>query len=216
MGIDAEMFARVRSPITEADVKLAAWDLCATFGAERFWDFKPPLHIVERWEQDGPDIEPQPNEVFVRVMLGTRYYGKGYERGDLPLIVSVAEWLEQRFPGCEVWYGGDSSGVCAERFNTAARDEMKRHYYAHGHAPYVGGFGRGIGGERPSNRPSPCARCVPGRDKHETGWGPTGSLLLHCAGCGKYFGTRDGGETWTEGKNSDEAWRRPAHPLIKE
>jgi hypothetical protein len=72
------------------------------------------LAIVDEWEQDGPTIWPEGGETFVKCNLWTRYYGPGYERGDIVSILAIAKWLKKAFAPCEVWYGGDSSGVVAE------------------------------------------------------------------------------------------------------
>ncbi len=138
MGIDAEMFARTCEPITEQQVKRLAFEACARFGKSKFLISRPgefsfwpngrrALEIVALYEQDGPDIEPAAGETFVRAHLKTRYWGPGYERGDLPFLLAFASWLERKIPACEVWYGGDSSGVCAVRFDHTERSRMLDH-----------------------------------------------------------------------------------------
>jgi len=50
----------------------------------------------------------------------------------------VAEWLERRVPECVVWYGGDSSGICAELFDTPARKKLLEHFASeNGHEDVV-------------------------------------------------------------------------------
>ena len=63
------------------------------------------------------------------------YYNVGYERGDLPEFVAVAEWLEQQIAGCRVLYGEDSSGECFP-FDTQIREELMSYYKQVGHEPY--------------------------------------------------------------------------------
>lgn len=46
-------------------------------------------------------------------------------------------WLRRRFPGGEVWYGGDSSGICAELMTDERLRRLDDHFYAHGRRPYV-------------------------------------------------------------------------------
>lgn len=123
------------------------------------------------WTQDGPPIFSTPGEQFIRVHLWTRYYGPGYERGAWPVIRATAEWLERHVPGCTVYYGGDSSGICAEPLHAAARDYLNAHYLTHGHEPYRGG--RGLA-------PILCDFCL--RGMHDVGGGQ-GQRFWHCDGC---------------------------------
>lgn len=76
MGIDAEMFVRAKREVSDDEIKVIAWDMCAVFGADNFWDFSGPLSRIDIYEQDGPNIEPEQGEVFLRVRPATRYYGK--------------------------------------------------------------------------------------------------------------------------------------------
>lgn len=145
MGIDAEMFVRTKTKVTPE--LLREWH-CALGSAfhEHLWMFgthenKVPeelfLFPVKRWEQDGPDIKPKPGETFLRLRPKSRYYGEGYERGDFPTLKSIAEFLEILIPDSEVWYGGDSSGVCAAPFGREQREELLRHFVKHQHSPYL-------------------------------------------------------------------------------
>jgi hypothetical protein len=63
------------------------------------------------------------------------------ERGNLPDYIAVANWLEVRIPGCSVFYGGDSSGICAEPFDARSRAKYWDHFCRYGHRPYTGAFG---------------------------------------------------------------------------
>ena len=68
-----------------------------------------PLLYLPREDYDLAQMEGKLG-FLLNVNIATEYYGVGYERGHLPLLVSIAEWLEQRLPGCRVLYGEDSSG----------------------------------------------------------------------------------------------------------
>ncbi len=149
MGVDAQMFIRTRETITEERLKILSWQICESFGSTWFlvsrpgeWSWLPEgrraLTLCERYEQDGPDILPEPGESFVEVHLSCRYYGPQYERGPLPIILAIARWLRSHIHG-EVWYGGDSSGFCAEPM---IDDALWGHFAEVGHRPYVGYFNR--------------------------------------------------------------------------
>lgn len=202
MGIDAEMFIRTKRhprPLTGQGLRDIGRRLCSMYGHENFRldrDFleyeEDPVarkklaarHIiypVDKWEQDGPDILPEQGEFFYRIAIATRYYGVGYERGDLPFIIGVAEALEHMVPGCEVWYGGDSSGVLAEFFGPLERHRLIEHFYRHDHAPYT---------RRPNPfrtpdlndlHPPECSLCR--YPMNRTGFGP--DFALYSCECGE-------------------------------
>lgn len=146
MGIDAEMFVRTKEPVTQEQVKSWAYHLGSSFGSNRFWiwheDKRHCLQIVDEYKQDGDSIYPEPGETFIRVYPATRYYDKGYERGDLPFLIMLAEWLEKIIPGAEVWYGGDSSGYLASKFDEDARGRMFLYFCEVAHHPYHNGYSR--------------------------------------------------------------------------
>lgn len=197
MGIDAQLLVRTTDKVSQKQVQDAAYDMAEAFGVDHFWITRPIdgagahhcLQIVEVYTQDGPDILPKPGETLIEVSLWTRYYGPGYERGDLPLILAVAYWLEKRFPGAAVWYGGDSSGVLAEPFGLAEREVYWSHFCENGHKPYRGGWGQEIKKD--------CDFCC--KLMVQAGWGAN-YALLYCPGCGLRLESRDGGANWTEEK----------------
>lgn len=144
------------------------------------------------WTQDGDSILAEPGETLLEVSLWSRYYGVGYERGDLLGICAICEWIETNMQPCEVWYGGDSSGVLAEPFPEHKRAELRRHLYSQQGRDYFAYFD-----ERGSFPvPKPCGLCVPGENRfNRCGFGPN-YVAASCGGCGKTFETRDNGSTW--------------------
>lgn len=158
MGIDAEILVRVRGRqnwLTEDQVARLAYSISEAIGHESFFttNERRALHIVgphmDEYEddpghkgkvvyhQDGPTIVADDDEQFIRVNLWGRYYGRGYERGNWPELCMIMQWLERRIPGSEVWYGGDSSGVCLEHFDADKRREVTNHWIDHGREPYT-------------------------------------------------------------------------------
>jgi len=166
---------------------------------EDYPDFTPEDRVPGKlWTQDEDPIKAVKDEWFLEVNLWTRYYGVGYERGDLMTICSVAEWCELNIPNCEVWYGGDSSGVLAAPFTEAERTKLKKHYYSQNGWDYYGQgmFGR-FARESDKAHPEPCGLCIGAGSFSQYGSGPQWSAV-HCASCGKSFETRDQGQTWTK------------------
>jgi hypothetical protein len=189
MGIDAEMFVKRRGqPLTDAELLDASYWLCSTLGAEHFFitdkdsygDAHHALSAVSVWEQDGPDIQPENGEQFIRVHLWSRYYGPGYERGNWMLLRTTIEWLQRRWPDCEVWYGGDSSGSCVEHMTTERVAEFDKLFFSQGREAYTHHKGwSAFGGATVV-----CPTC-----NHETSntGGGGGESFHYCGGCGAEF-----------------------------
>lgn len=218
MGIDAEMFVRIRGAVPDAKVRLLRTRMVSAFGADRFWIFRddahpdrpapidhqeewPPQHAMERvavYEQDGPDIVPEPGETFLRVYPATRYYGVGYERGDLGFLCNLASWLEAATGGV-VWYGGDSSGVTAKPFGPAERAALWDYFCTKGHDPYRAEWG--ALGDAHDSTPMLCTFCeVP---MTRNGWGQT-YVGYDCYGCGERLESRDNGVTFTRKRDREK------------
>ncbi len=153
------------------------------------------------YTQDGDDVLAAPGEYLLQVSLWTRYYGEGYERGDILTLCAIAEWIEANMQPCEVWYGGDSSGVCIEPFGEPRRMELRRHLFGQKGRDYFKSSGWGFS---TPPMPKPCGLCVPGEERRQQyGSGMNGQYAaVSCAGCGKNFETHDGGTTWAERKDA--------------
>ena len=202
MGVDARMFVRLKGQenwLAERDVVKTAYYLASTIGPGNFYItldsdlVSRPHHCLEimependdgeldptgrvYWSQDGPDIEPDADEQFVQVHLSSRYYGEGYARGDWPTIRVIAEWLAIRFPKGEIWYGGDSSGICAEHLTSERIAELTAFFLATGRKTYTR-----YPGFCEYSTP-PCIHCrVPMID---TGGG-NDARFLYCDGCNR-------------------------------
>lgn len=64
-----------------------------------------------------------------------RYYGPGYERGNLPAIYTCLRYLLAQTDITELRYGGDTYEV----YEPVTREDVEAlmdHYLAHGHRPY--------------------------------------------------------------------------------
>lgn len=165
----------------------------------RYRENDDPAPGTEYREDSDTPIKANQGECLLKLSLFGRYYGPGYERGDILTYCAIAEWLEINIPGCEVWYGGDSSGVCAEPFHELKRRELRKHLFSGNGRDY---FKRGWM-ETSSVRPKTCSLCPGGKYcGSQFGSGMHDQYAaFHCAGCGKSVETRDGGNTWTEKKD---------------
>lgn len=187
MGVDAQMFVKTKQKLSANDVRALSVHAFAAFGSSilsvtrpgefSFWpEGRHALELIEAYGQDGPDITPKVGEQFIAVNLAGRYYGPGYERGPLHDYIAVASWLEHHIPDAKVFYGGDSSGICAESFGETDRRAFLLHFNEHGHAPYRHDWSDGKG------RPPLCDFCS--QDYTQNGQGPEGWAAFYCHGCG--------------------------------
>lgn len=159
------------------------------------------------YTQDGPYLFADENETFYTVGIWTRYYGPGYERGDLMFLCSLAEWIETNIPDCEVWYGGDSSGVTIELFDEAARRELKEHFYGHdGRNYYKRNLMLNLASTNTLAKLQPCTACKPeGIDVNPYMWSQSMCVGAHCPGCGKSFLYSIENEEWVVAEDKDSA-----------
>lgn len=221
MGIDAKMLVRgvARTTATPEWIKLMSARLAREVGENHFFQDRKngrgALHLTNHYEgddeifdgsvyhQDGPEIHARLGEALLEVSLWTRYYGVGYERGDLIAICAVAEWLEYNIPECTVWYGGDSSGVSAQPFGREKREELKKHLYSvHGQNYFMDSkWGMSEKLDLPIKD---CQLCAPKYYRlQQFGYGGN-YAAYHCAVCGFYCATRDHGQTWITAESQEE------------
>jgi hypothetical protein len=203
MGVDAEMFVRLkgRDKWLKPEHELAAaYELASTIGADNFvvnfseTDGKLPsgghhaLSIVRPIKDKadardnglGSEIIAAPDEQFIRVHLWTRYYGPSYARGNWPVIRMTMEWLQLRFPEAEIWYGGDSSGICAEHMTADRIKEFNDFFLESGRKTYQRAFtSLGLDGAPPA---CPCCLTV----TNNCGGG-SDCGFFYCDGCGQKF-----------------------------
>lgn len=97
MGVDVNLY--VTGDVTDdevARVNALLLDRCPQF--------------VDDWTGEGVVFGPADayDEPRWQVSTMSRYYGKGYERGDWPKICGAIMLLRLALPGRDVHYGGDS------------------------------------------------------------------------------------------------------------
>jgi len=201
MGIAARILVKLSQSATidDREVLRASYRLASTIGHEAFVisdshhaisiitpytdedGYAPELEGLTVWQQDGPEIIARDGEQFLEVNLFSRYYGPGYKRGDWLRLRGIIEWLRRRFPTGSVWYGGDSSGVCASEMDDEALKEIDDVFYASGRYGYTHPKYRGQDGD------VTCPRCQEGT----ANTGGEGDKSFHyCFGCGTSFVAR--------------------------
>jgi len=90
-----------------------------------------PLTTVPRANYKYMPVKDE-SGVWLDVNLWKAYYGPGYTRGTPELFVECAEWLEQRLPGCEIYYGHDVNDENVSRFDIRARNQLLELYRKQG------------------------------------------------------------------------------------
>ena len=109
MPVAAVMYVYIEEYRADSLVAELGADLIRQFDLDDDFYRGGPLVYLPREDYDRAHIVGEPGYLLNLNIRGP-YYNVGYERGDLTLFVSIAEWLEQKMPGCRVLYGEDSSG----------------------------------------------------------------------------------------------------------
>ncbi len=124
------------------------------------------------------------------------------------LHLAVAEWLEARIPDGTVWYGGDSSGVCAKPLERHVKNRLWEHFVEHGHHPYNNHFDndgvRPVADPHNPGQPRPVCEFCGGEPMMRNGWGKD-YAAFHCEGCGDRVVRKDGEERWQSRGELDKA-----------
>lgn len=198
MGVDAEMYAEIDETITPEQILEVSRRLVDCFGTGTLWlrdEFADYLMGIPAKGQTKPHalipvtesdyLTAAPGKRLVMVMLGCRYYGKGYERGPFHDIAAIARFLRSTWPTGRVFYGGDSGDTLEEWTDEFERD-LWDHFVKNGHRPYRAYFSDN------EIRPPTCDRClVP---MLRTGFGGD-FAAWHCLSCNRAAETHDGGKT---------------------
>jgi len=192
MGLDATIYVYSPKILTEREITRLSYEICECYGHGEFMVNNPteqkkrptwPAHhaFTTLESQDWGDWDFLSDEIKKNLTHGVgtmltlhyfgRYYGVGYERGDLPKILSVLNWVRLRIHNSTVFYGGD--GDCAE-FTEDEGHELFNHFVFKGHRPYLEGWAH-EGGESPE-----CPMCK--EQMGEYGWGPD-ETRFQCFGC---------------------------------
>lgn len=211
-----------------------AYSLASTMGAENFWisngefggkhhclaimkpyadkaeaeDYGQPEEYVGSvvWTQDGDPIVAEEDEQFIQVFLAGRYYSEGYARGDWPTLRMIIEWLAHRFPAGSVWYGGDSSGCCAEEMTLERMAQMNDFFLDSGNRTYQRAFARAV--DRHTGQPAPmCDLC---QVMTVNCGGGQGESFWFCDGCGRNVVTSKTGARWL--KRGEDFFERHKTP----
>jgi len=217
MGIDAEILVRgvPKDKVTDEWLKEMSWQLCRSIGARKFFiNTEEGRTAISRTEQcwrenegdepgsiyyeDSDDpIKANDDECLLNVNVWTRYYGVGYERGDILTLCAIAEWLETNIPECTVHYGGDSSGVLAEPWTEEKRRALRNHLYSIEGRSYFSSWCQ----RDEFGLPPACSLCPGGVYQGWRGGAGRDFASFNCGGCGKSTETRDAGNTWQELKS---------------
>lgn len=119
MGIDVEMIAVVGRRLSDEEVKRAAVRMQIAFGGASgsglLWVDRGKHHSLTLIDPTSDmlaetGIANDGSSSYIRLNSLGRFYGSGYERGDIVGILAVARYMRSAFPGAEVYYGGDSGG----------------------------------------------------------------------------------------------------------
>ncbi len=198
MGVDARMLIKLASPISDAEIIDASYRLSEAMGhsSHVFWlsDDKDLAKGERRRalnrlvNNDDGDYRAcgigDFSGLWLWVSLWGRYYGESYERGDVWAFVAIAEWCEQNFTNCTVYYGGDS-GDTLDLFGKSARSELISHWTQVGGRPYYAHEGgTGFMAPKVDSKQPTCPLC----EHPATQYGSGGQFASWaCDGCHRHW-----------------------------
>lgn len=139
MPVRGLLYLRLAEPLADAALDGLRTRFVAELGLDPGDDLMAPW--VPLQPEAYPECLPGPHAYWYEANLAKSYYGPGYERGDLPLFVRCAEWLDG-VPGGAVWYGNDCSDESVRPFGPEAREELLAYYHRVGHEPFDSKFRR--------------------------------------------------------------------------
>jgi len=136
MGVDVLLYAETIPTAQELE---AARDLFRRSAISD--DYESDGRV--RWHCLEFEDETEWSRPRVIANVTTRYYGKGYERGDWPSIYGAIRLLQAAFPTARVFYGGDTDDVAPE-----VTEEWLAETWAH----YLGPNGNSYRDQRATGR----------------------------------------------------------------
>lgn len=130
MALNAHMLVRLFSDISDSEIQSVRNELYESFGGSCFvaeCEEAEPSGFAPFTRIDNiagvSDVLPECGHWF-DMNLALRYFGPGYPKGNLDLILRIADWVLCRLTDAEVWYGNDSDEVTIKKLTDAYRHEL--------------------------------------------------------------------------------------------
>jgi hypothetical protein len=121
------MFAKVPRALDEAELERLRHEIVRQFGEDIEFCLDGPL--VPRAHDERVTLPPAgPCGQWIDLNVHASYYDPGYRRGDLPLFVKIADWVERVIPGAELWYGHDVGDDTIWPFGPAERARKMEYF----------------------------------------------------------------------------------------
>jgi hypothetical protein len=133
MPVDSELCVLIRGKVDLEYLNYLRQELQDELGlTDSYFKYGGPLKILEKsnYEYEQYNLYTPLTEdeyTWLDVNITNPYYGIGYERGSIRLLVQIAEWMERVFPTCQIYYGPDY-GDCLYLFDEGRREYLLRHY----------------------------------------------------------------------------------------
>src|SRR5687768_4005654 len=91
--------------------------------------FEGPLIVVSESDHKYMPVQDGRSS-WLAVNVWRSYFGPEYTRGNPELFVQIAEWLERRLPGCEIYYGHDVDDENISLFDQTTREKLLELYHS--------------------------------------------------------------------------------------
>jgi hypothetical protein len=122
------MYVRLQTMPSSQEIELIRNEFVQAMGlAANDFYLSGPLTVVSPSDHQFMPVKDESSR-WLDVNLWKPYYAAGYERGNPELFVKCAEWLEERIPSAEIYYGHDVNDENVSRFDNAARTSLLDSY----------------------------------------------------------------------------------------
>jgi len=99
-----------------------------SLAADDFY-FEGPLMVVSESDYKYMPVKDGRSS-WLGVNVWRSYFGPEYRRGNPELFVKIAEWLERKLPGAEIYYGHDVDDENISLFDQTTRENLLKLYHS--------------------------------------------------------------------------------------
>jgi hypothetical protein len=133
MGVGGELFILVKGKVDLDYLSYLRQEVKRITGlTDEGFSFEGPMKVLaeDAYEHDYYSLfTPLARDSYTWISVNTieSYYDIGYERGDISIIIKIAEWLEEKLPTGQIYYGDDTGGALP-LFDECRRTYLLQHY----------------------------------------------------------------------------------------
>ncbi len=127
MPVNAVMLVRIKNKVDDELLAKVRIEFLKKFDMEDDDFFAGgPLITLENEDRLMPVKDDA--STWINVNFALRYFGEYYKKGNFEFFDICADWLENVFHHCEIWYGSDVNDASITRLDTIQRKKLLDEY----------------------------------------------------------------------------------------